>query len=459
MTPRLCLFVVVAGDQPGCIANCPGSQSPSYLEVTLFGKKLWTIVCILTAFALLVSCGPAPRVIEEQVLVGVIYPLTGGLAASGEDVKAGVEFAVELVNGEFPDLNLPLAADAGLPNLAGAKVVLIFGDHEGDAEKAMSEAERLVTEEGVVALVGCYNSSATATASQAAERLQVPFLAPESSSPMLTERGFEWFFRTTPHDELFTQNFFEFLDSVKEKGIEVNRVAILNEKSLWGTGIASLERRYAKQFGYEVVAETPYSNDTTDMSSEVQTLKAAAPDVVLQSSYISDAILSMKTYKDLDFNPPAILAMDAGFVVPEFLETLGDDADYVFSRDVLAPDLASTKPLIGTLHDMFKERTGGRSFGGNSARAFTGMLTLLEAINRAGSVEPMDIREALLETDIPADQLIMPWKGVRFDPVTHQNTLGAGIIIQYQDGEKRTVWPFDLASAELIWPMPAWDER
>ena len=291
---------------------------------------------------------PTPLPPPEEVLIGAIYPLTGGLAATGEDLKAGVELAIEIVNGEFPDLNLPLAAEAGLPNLGGAKVVVIFGDHEADAEKGMSEAERLITEEGVVALVGCYNSSVTATASQAAERLRMPFLNPESTSPLLTARGFEWFFRTTPYDKLFTENFYEFLDSVRESGIEVNKVAILNENTLWGTDVATLEERYAKEYGYEVVASIPYAKEATDMTSEVTTLKAAEPDVVMQSSYVSDAILSMKTYKDLDFNPPAILAMDAGFIVSEFIETLGDDANYIFGSEWWLPNMGWTGPVFGS---------------------------------------------------------------------------------------------------------------
>ena len=394
----------------------------------------------------------------EEVVIGAIYPLTGGLAATGEDLKAGVELALEIINNEYPDLNLPLAAEAGLPNLGGAKVKVIFGDHEASAEKGMSEAERLITEENVVALVGCYNSSVTLTASQAAERLGIPFLNPESTSPKLTERGFKYFFRTTPHDRGLAENFFKFLDDLKEeKGFEVKKVAILNENTLWGTDVATLEEEFAEEYGYELVASIPYAKEATDMTSEVQKLKAAGAEVVLQSSYVSDAILSMKTYKDLDYNPQGILAMDAGFIVSEFVETLGDDANYIVSREVWALDLASTKPMIETVNEMYKERYE-RDMEGNSARAFTGVLTLVEAINRAGSTDPEDIYAALMETDIPFEQTIMPW-GVKFDPVTHQNILGTGIIVQIQDGEYYTVWPFDLASRELIWPMPKWEER
>ncbi|MFB0545448.1 MAG: ABC transporter substrate-binding protein [Anaerolineae bacterium] len=417
-------------------------------------------VYLLLAVTLLLGSVGAAYAAEppEEVVIGAIYPLTGGLAATGEDLKAGVELALEIVNNEYPDLNLPLAAEAGLPGLGGAEAKVIFGDHEASAEKGMSEAERLITEENVVALVGCYNSSVTLTASQAAERLGIPFLNPESTSPKLTERGFKYFFRTTPHDRGLAENFFKFLDGLKEeKGFEVKKVAILNENTLWGTDVATLEEEFAEEYGYELVASIPYAKEATDMTSEVQKLKAAGAEVVLQSSYVSDAILSMKTYKDLDYNPQGILAMDAGFIVSEFVETLGDDANHIVSREVWTLDLASTKPMIETVNEMYKE-SYGRDMEGNSARAFTGVLTLLEAINRAGSTDPEDIYKALMETDIPFEQTIMPW-GVKFDPVTHQNVLGTGIIVQIQDGEYYTVWPFDLASRELIWPMPKWEER
>jgi len=79
--------------------------------------------------------------------------------------------------------------------------------------------------------------------------------------------------------------------------------------------------------------------------------------------------------------------------------------------------------------------------------------------NRAGSTDSEAIREALLETNVPGDKLIMPWGGIRFDHETHQNTLGKCIICQIIDQEYYTVWPWDLATKELIWPMPRWEEK
>src|SRR5919198_3580223 len=161
---------------------------------------------------------PASRAAaQEEVKIGVIYPLTGAAASTGLELKNAAELAAEIVNTSMKDLSLPLAATAGLPNLKGAKVTLIFADHQGNPQVGATEAERLITQEHVVALMGCYQSAVTATASQIAERHRVPFLNADSTSSTLTERGFKWFFRTTPHDELFVRNFFEFFKDVQKK--------------------------------------------------------------------------------------------------------------------------------------------------------------------------------------------------------------------------------------------------
>jgi len=319
--------------------------------------------------------------------------------------------------------------------------------------------ERLIHEEKVVALVGCYQSAVTAEASQAAEDKGMPFLSPISCAPSLTERGFRWFFRSGPSDKIFVQNFYEFLQDVQEeKDIEVEKLGIVYEDSLWGPEFAEHAEQYAEEYGYQVVEKISYSADATNVTNEVRRIKDARPDVVLQASYINEAVLYMRTYKEMDFTPDAIWADDGGFLEPEFLKTLGDDGNYILSRATWSKDLAEAKPLAGTINEMFRVRYGA-DMTGLSARAFTGMLVLADALNRAGSTDPEAIREALLETNIPADELIMPWDGVKFDQETHQNTLGKGIICQIIDQEYYTVWPWNLATKEVIWPIPGWEER
>lgn len=400
----------------------------------------------------------APAAAQEEIKIGVIYPLTGAAASTGLELKNAAELAAEIVNSDMKDLSLPLAPGAGLPNLKGAKVKLVFADHQGNPQVGATEAERLVTQEKVVAIMGCYFSAVTATASQVAERLGVPFLNADSTSSTLTQRGFKWFFRTTPHDELFVHNFYAFLKDVQaKKKTKVQTISILNENTLWGSETAKLQEKLAGEQGYKVAEKILYPAKSTQLTSEVQRIKAAGADVVMQSSYLGDAILAMKTYKDLGYTPAALLANDAGFNDSEFLKTLGKDGEFILSREVWALDLGTQKPLIKKANDMLQERHKV-NFNGNSARAFTGILTLADAVNRAGSTKPEAIQKALRETNIPGDKLIMPWDGIRFD-ATGQNELGAGIIVQVQDGKYVTVWPFKLASKDIVWPMPPWSKR
>jgi branched-chain amino acid transport system substrate-binding protein len=402
----------------------------------------------------------APAIAQQEIKIGAIYPLTGAAASTGLELKQAAELAADIINNPnaYPGVRQALGPSLGLPNLKGAKIKLVFADHQGNPQVGATEAERLITQEKVAALMGAYFSNVTQTASQVAERYGVPFLTPESSSATLTARGFKWFFRTTPHDDLFIRNFFDFLkDLESKKGVKITRLGVLNENTLWGSESLKLEEKLAGEQNYTIVEKSLYPAKTTQLTSEVQRLKAANPQVLMQASYLGDAILAIKTFKELGFSPDAILANDAGFNDSEFLKTVGKDGEYVLSREVWALDLTARNPLIKQLNDMYFERYKV-NFNGNSARTFTGVMTLADAINRAGSTEPAAIQKALKETNIPGSQIIMPWRGIKFDE-TGQNSLGAGIIVQVQEGKYATVWPFDLAAKQIVWPMPKWNQR
>lgn len=396
---------------------------------------------------------------QQEIRIGVLYPFTGPAASTGAEMKHALELAADIVNNGAKDIpKLPFSKGGGLTNLGGTKIKLIFADHQGNPQVGSTETERLITKEKVVAVVGAYISNVTATSSQVAERYKIPYLNPESSSASLTNRGFKWFFRTTAHDELFVRNFFEFLKDIEtKKGIKVKNVGLFNENTQWGNETTKLQTQLAQERGINLVKSISYPARSTQLTSEVQSLKAANPEVLMQSSYLGDAIMSVKTYKELGFLPDMVLANDAGFSDTEFTRTLGRDADYIISREVWSLDLAKNNPLIKQVNDLFRARYN-IDFTGNSARTFTGLMTLADAINRAGSTDPEAIRKALVETNIDGANIIMPWKGIKFDD-KGQNIHGSGILVQIVDGKYHTVWPFSLATREIVWPMPKWESR
>jgi branched-chain amino acid transport system substrate-binding protein len=414
----------------------------------------------LLFFALLAGllATPASAQAPKEVVIGVLYPLSGPVAQVGIDSVNAVKLAVEIVNGKHT-LNLPLARTEGLPNLGGAKIRIVTVDHQGKPDVGQAEAERLITQEKVHSLFGAYFSSVTATASQVAERYGVPLLNAESSSPGLTERGFKWFFRTSPHDGHFSVVMFDFMkDLEKRRGIKIKSVGIMNEDTLFGSDSAKVQEELAKKYGYEVAVKMAYRAKTTSLDAEVGRLKAANPDVFLPSSYTSDAILFVKTAKNLDYNPKLIVAQNAGWTDPTFVKEMGKDVEGHITRAPFALDMQAKKPMIGQVNEMFKKLSGGRDISDVPARAFTGFMVLADAINRAKSVNPEAIRKALSETNLPADQLIMPWTGVKFDE-KGQNVGVRAILQQVQDGAYVTVYPFELATKDVIYPLPAWKDR
>jgi branched-chain amino acid transport system substrate-binding protein len=415
---------------------------------------------LLSALAVLVLTVPPAAAQPREVVIGLPYPLSGPTASAGVDEKHVYELFADMVNGK--EAMLPGAFYQklkGLPGVGGgARLRLVFVDHQGKPDIGQSEAERLITQEKVHALIGAWQSSVTATTSQVAERMGLPFLNSESSSPGLTRRGFKWFFRTSPHDEHFSQAMFDFLaDLQKKKGLKLETVAISHEDTLFGTDSGKFQRALAQKYGYKIVADFAYRANATSLTAEVQKLKAANPDVWLPTSYQSDAILFVRTMKELDWNPKLIIAQNSGHIDPKFIEATGKDSDGYLSRSPFPSDRMDQSPLSKALNPGYRTRSG-KDIYDLPARAFTGIVTLVDAINRAGSTDPEAIRKALVATDIKPENLIMPWTGVRFDE-TGQNVGVRAIIMQLQGGKYQTVWPFEMATRDVVYPIPRWSER
>jgi branched-chain amino acid transport system substrate-binding protein len=247
----------------------------------------------------------------------------------------------------------------------------------------------------------------------------------------------------------------------KRRGVKIKTLGIMHEDTLFGADSAKVQEELAKKNGYEVVVKMAYRAKTTNLEAEVGKLKAANPDVFLPTSYTSDAILFVKTAKNLDYNPKLLIAQNAGWTDPSFLAEVGRDTEGHITRAPFALDLAAKKPMIRQVNELFKklkDNTAGRDISDVPARAFTGFLVLADAINRAKSTNPEEIRKALVATNIPADQLIMPWSGIKFDD-KGQNTGVRAILQQIQKGAYATIYPFDLAAADVVYPLVPWKDR
>ncbi|PZP39574.1 MAG: amino acid ABC transporter substrate-binding protein [Azospirillum brasilense] len=386
----------------------------------------------------------------EEVVIGAIFPLTGNSAQVGQDAKVALEVAAEIVNGQHDRVPMLMGEGGGLPKLGGAKLRLVFADHQNDPQKARAEAERLITQEKVALIVGSFSSATAATISQVTERYQIPYLSSDNSSPSLTQRGLQWIFRTTPNDVTFSEAMFAFYKGVGEKtGRKVQSVSVFYEDSIFGTDSATIQRRLAQEAGIKVLADIKYRANSPSLAAEAQRLKAADADVFMPSSYTSDAILIMRAMNEIGYKPKAIMAQSAGFQEQAFLNGVGAMAEGVLSRSSFAIDAGSSRPAVEKVNALYKARQN-KDLNDNTAREFTAMQVAADVINRAGSTKPADLQKAFRETEIAGEQTIMPWKGVKFDAAGN-NILATPVIQQVTNGSYRTVWPFEVASVPLVW--------
>jgi branched-chain amino acid transport system substrate-binding protein len=289
-----------------------------------------------------------------------------------------------------------------------------------------------------------------------------------STSPDLTKRGFKWFWRTTPHDDYFNKDLFELLKGLTEgkvKGVkaipkdQLKNLVYACENSEWGASVAKSVEGFAKEYGFNITKGILYDAKAPDLTSEAQTLVAAKADSMLFASYLSDSILMIRTLKGMKASPRFFWGQDAGFEMADFPKTLGADTKGILTRTVFIAKIAKVKRVAGQVNELYKKKYGD-DLTGATGRSVVGVQTWAYVLNRAGSTDPKAIQKACNEINIPGYELVMPWDGVKFD-ATGQNILGKGLIGQYQlakDGkiDLEIIYPFDLATANMIYPFPGW---
>src|SRR3978361_619116 len=307
-------------------------QSPGTLTELNHMKFRHVLGLLCAASVSVMLAGPASAQ-DKTVKIGAVFPLSGNAASAGVPAKAAIETALDIINNAHPELgNFPLAKNAGLAGLGGAKVEVVFADNQGSPATGQNQTLRLITEEKVVALTGAYKSGITLTARAMAEKYGIPFINGESVAANLTERGFKWFFRVTPVAADFAKIYYEFLRDMKAAGIKTDSVALVHDNTEYGTSVSSVITSVFKDNGQSIALDIAYAVNATDVQSQILQLKEKKPDVVIMIAYASDAILYAKTMQALDYKPPMIIADDSGYSDPSFIKAVGKISQGAFNR-------------------------------------------------------------------------------------------------------------------------------
>jgi branched-chain amino acid transport system substrate-binding protein len=399
----------------------------------------------------------------KEVLIGVLLPLTGNFASLGQQYLWSNQTVEDIVNNDYPDLNVPLGPGKGFPGLGGATMKLVVRDDQSRGDLARTLVEQLVTVNKVHWIDGEGTSSLL---QPVVEVYGIPLSCHPCASPTLTEKGFKWFFRTGPHDRVMVDSVFRFLQEWPKNGgpTDLKTVAVFTCDNLFCQDNHKIALEHAAKAGFKVVTDLTTKTGATTLASEVQRLQSANPDVLFFVQYPAETAVFQADAKRAGWMPKVIATSNGAYSDQTWLEAqkkTNGGAGWL-GRDPTAIDLASKKPSWKKVNEIYKKYSRGQDMGELAMRQITGMLWVADTINRAKSVEPSVLAKAAADTNTPPDQMIIDYKGIRFDK-TNQNELATGVVTQIGwDGEKHTIWPWDLAKQAgytPVYPSPTWQER
>ena len=413
-------------------------------------KRVMTCLLFLVCVLMIVTYSVSAAAEQEEVIkIGAIYPLSGSVASLGINCQRGAMFAVDEINSKG--------------GILGKKLVIEYGDSTGDPKIGMSEAERLITQKDVCALLGCYQSAVTVVVAQVAQKYKVPMITAISTADTITSKGYNYFFRLSPTNMMYLRDMVQIIVDYNQKyGTNMTRAAVMAENTLNGQESAKWAKHWGEQMGLEMIDEIMYSHNAADLTSEVLTLKSQDPDIVFIDPYISDAILLVKTMHEQQFKPKIIVSKASGVIDPDFLPAVGEQGYGISTCVEWSEDFGKGIEIS----DAFEERFGV-AMNGHSAEVYTALWVLKTAIEQAGEPDTEKIQSSLdnlkIDKEFPDGPIIiLPYDTIEFNNIemggamhTNQNTYARVSIAQILEGKYKTIWPFDVAITEM--QIPVWE--
>jgi branched-chain amino acid transport system substrate-binding protein len=420
----------------------------------------WTALGIaLSTLPSVLSLGSAHA--EDNLKIGVLEPFTGPWAKNGNESYVAMEIARDMINEQG--------------GIKGKKVAFVRGDAP-DPSAGKSEAERIISQEGVKLITGTYASPLGIAISAEAERQGVIHWETIASADIMTKRGYKHVFQVGPAASRYGKAALDFtkyeLAKRLDKKFEDLRIALLWENRAFGTAVGQGARARVNELGIKLVYDEGYDQFMTDMTPLVQKLKDVKPDVLIVISFINDTVLLHRKAKELDFYVSTVIGVSAGHSVPDLKDSLGTAVDGMFVSDL--PVLVNPKALqqeiaaVAVEFDKRYDKVLHRVPAGHAVASFAALWTLFkDVLPKAKSMDPEDVRAAALSMDLPDGSLING-SGLKFsnfdlpqDPKdAGQNIRSAIGVWQWQNLGARQTYPENLATNEITMvPLPPWSKR
>lgn len=377
----------------------------------------------------------------DEIKFGVLLPLSGAMARSGNLTKAGIEAAVQDIN-----------AGGGIKSLDGAKLKPVILDSGSTVESAANAAQRLLAQEpDIVAGIGVWLSSHTLAATEITERAGLPWLT-FSYSDMITNRGFGHVVATAPAASRFAAESIEMISNVAKNavGSPPKTMGIIADGTLTAqTYVNALKDGILKNAGIEIVVDETFTSPLSDATAMVQRLRRAMPDITLvYTGNVADSKLVFSKIKEFGLGTDVPLyAMGTQNAAPEMLENVG--AELLEGLFVVVAQWGIEKNR--ELEQSLIAQTGEPWIIDDTFVSYGSTMLLADAVERAKSTDREAIMQALRSTDTAeGPSKFFPGKSLSFDE-TGRIENAPLLLVQWRGGKPITVYPEFLAVEDPVW--------
>jgi len=397
----------------------------------------------LLALVLCISLGTGGTAFAaDTIKIGILGPFTGSLAFNAGEMKKGMMLALDEVNAEG--------------GLFGKKVEIVFADTECKPDKGLAAVKKLVTRDNVLVVGGGYCSSVNIATSEFCQFEECPVVVAIAISPTITNRGYDFVFRTSPNSPMFLNGINLWLAQVKKP----KTVAFFMENSDYGRDGQKIWEEQCKKIGAKVLANLYFEIGGTDFTSAISKLKDLNPDVVFNIASTTEAALIQKQAKELNYATQWIGV--GGQFTQAYFKMTGPISEYAMGSS-LEPTKAMKDPVTAAFVNAFLKKYPGSRPGIFSSQGYDNLQVILAAVKKAGkptddlAKDRLKIRDQLAKTDMKLSQGL-----IKFGKDGQVYTVIPSVVQVQLDKDckpdTQIIFPTQRAAAKYEAPKP-WSER
>ncbi|HXP93964.1 MAG TPA: amino acid ABC transporter substrate-binding protein [Candidatus Binatia bacterium] len=383
------------------------------------------------------------RAAGDTIVFGAAVSLTGRESKEGRLTQEGYDFWKDWIN-----------AHGGIK--VGGKtyqVAIKYYDDEDNPQTSAKLVEKLISDDKVNFILGPYGSSASFTTAAVVERYKVPMVESNGAAETIFNQGYKYTFAVLAPARRYLEGIVDMATHMQPRA---QTLALTSANDAFSQEVAQGTANFANAHGIKIVYQEKYPVTTTDVSTIISAIKAANPDMILNAGHLTDALLVHKGLKEQNVMAK-IYGYSVGPDTPDFRDSLGKDANYVIG----AAQWSTTAKYKGYPGFITSSAEYTKQFVAkyhhepdyHNAESTAGCLAFQYAIEKAGSLDPQKVRDALANLDVVTFYGI-----IKFDS-RGLNVFKPMVVNQIQSGKLVTVWPAGVAVAKPEYPAPVWARR